>query len=324
MSNLPAQIPPTVDRLQEFNQYYNHTIHPELVRLERQRKRFIRLLLISAVLLAGVVTFEIVIDELLLTLAMMIPIGLYVVYLLYRFRHFRQQFKPQVVNLILDFLDDGPNYGELSYMPEKNIPTGAFVGSKLFDLPTNPQDYSYDGEDYIEGKIGTMNFGMSELRVKKKSQVRNRLNYVFSGVFLVSELTGKHKGAVLLWPREFKQYLTRELKLIDREGGKAVAGMLQVKGFNERFIVRATRESAVRKLLNDEIQKSILEYRNQTDKPIYLSIIGNQVFVAITEHRDLLEPSLWQSNLSYDLVREFFADINASLELVRRLDGFLV
>ncbi|MGB1216626.1 MAG: hypothetical protein ACPG5P_02050, partial [Saprospiraceae bacterium] len=77
-----------MDRQHEFRIYYNHTIQPELVRLEKQRKRLLWLLLISVIVLTGIILLELYVNVFLITLLMMIPLSLYVMFLIYRFRQF--------------------------------------------------------------------------------------------------------------------------------------------------------------------------------------------------------------------------------------------
>ena len=66
--------------------YYNHTIHPELLRMERRRLRLIRLFVLSGLILAGIFLLEFYLDIWVLTLALAIPIGLFLFYLAYRIR----------------------------------------------------------------------------------------------------------------------------------------------------------------------------------------------------------------------------------------------
>ena len=82
---------------------------------------------------------------------------------------------------------------------------------------------SYAGEDHISGKIGELDFEMSELEVKEMSKVRNRLNYVFRGVFLLHAKFAKpRRGAIMILPRAFNQYLTRTMKDFNLKGGKPI------------------------------------------------------------------------------------------------------
>ena len=95
-----------MQRLHEFRLFYNHTIHPELLRLERKRKRLLLLLTLSIIFLVGLTILDIYVDILIVTLFFLIFVGFYIAYIIYRIRDFVISFKPSIVNLILDFIDD--------------------------------------------------------------------------------------------------------------------------------------------------------------------------------------------------------------------------
>jgi len=53
-------------------------------------------------------------------------------WLSYQYQQYRQKFKPHVVGLILDFLDEDPNIGLLHYDARRAIDEHTFRGSRLF------------------------------------------------------------------------------------------------------------------------------------------------------------------------------------------------
>ena len=44
------------------------------------------------------------------------------------------------------------------------------------------------------------------------------------------------------------------------------------------------------------------------------------MFLAVTEPKDLLEPNVFQSNVSFELVREFFEDLQLLLSVLEDMD----
>ena len=305
-----------MQRLDEFRIFYNHTIHPELVRLERRRRRLLRLLFFSALLIIAILVIELYVHILSLTLFLMIPIGFYVMYLLYEVRKFKSTFKPNIVNLILDFIDDGVNYGTLKYSPTDFIPKKTFMASRIFGSNA-PQ---YNGEDYISGKLGELDFELCELNVREFSRVRDRLNYVFRGIFLHSTFTRPLRGSILILPREFQQYLTRTIKEFVRTGGDLVEDDIYDELFDEYFLTYATEDAYLAGLLSADMQRAIAEYRMVSGKQLYISFIGQEIYVGITEPKDILEPYIFQSNISFDLVKDFFEDIAMLLSVVEDFD----
>jgi len=137
-------------------------------------------------------------------------------YLSYRMNQFVKTFKPNVVNLVLDFIDDDLNFDTLRYDGEKFIGKDQFRKSKIF---TSNASF-YKGEDYISGKIGEVPFEMCELKVRELSKVRDRYNYVFRGVFMRATMKRPVRGSILILPAAFKQYLTRTIKSFNRAGGR--------------------------------------------------------------------------------------------------------
>ncbi len=240
----------------------------------------------------------------------MIPISLYISLLLYRIRKFVATFKPRVIDLILDFISKD----DFEYKSNHSLSKQDFLKSKIFatDAPY------YKGEDYIKGKIGEIDFEMCELMVREYSKVRSRLNYVFKGVFLRANFDDKFQGEVYILPSEFSQYLTRSIKGFTKEG--AYQYEFEGEPFNDAFLVFSNKENLVFRLLSPEVRQMLVHYRNKSGKEIYISFLDGKIHIAITEPKDILEPYLFQSNVSFELVREFYEDLQMLLTIVEDFD----
>ena len=305
-----------MQRLDEFRLFYNHTIHPELLRLERRRKRLLLLFLFTFLLLGGIFFLAVYVNIPTVTFFLMIPLGFYLAYLAYRLQRFVATFKPYVVNLILDFIDDDLNFGTLNYDSEKFITKKQFKESRIFASKAS----FYKGEDYISGKIGELDFELCELKVRDFSKVRNRTNYVFRGVFMRATLKRSIRGSIIILPRKFKQYLTRSIKDFTKIGGLEITGF-QNKTFDQLFMIYGTRDASPFMVLNIEMQDAIVRYRKEIGKEIYVSFINNSIHIAVTEPKDILEPYIFSSNVSFELVREFFEDIQLLISVVEEFDA---
>ncbi|MFK7980571.1 MAG: DUF3137 domain-containing protein [Saprospiraceae bacterium] len=307
-----------MQRLHEFRLFYNHTIHPELLRMERKRKRLLLLLFGSIIFLIGVTILDIYVDILVVTLFFLVFIIFYISFILYQIRQFVITFKPNIVNLILDFIDNEINYGKMTYEPKKLIPKSTFLSSLIFATPAP----FYKGEDFIQGSYREMTFELCELNVREYSKVRNKSNYIFKGVFFQGNFNSKAhspKSKIIALPREFSQYQSRTIKELNRIGCR-IAEDIVSRNFRETFIIMASKNANVNHILSNEMQKAILNYKEKTAKEIYVSFIGSQMFIAVTEPKDLLEPHIFQSNVSFELVREFFEDLQLLLSVLEDLD----
>ena len=306
----------TPTKLHEFRLFYNHTIHPELLRMEKKRKRLLRLLFLSLLFTVTILGLSLFLDILTVTLFLLIPAGFYVSYLAYQFKKFKDTFKPNVINLVLDFIDNDVNYGTLKYQENKFIPKNEFLESLIFVTSAD----EYHGEDDIKGKLGELPFEMCELNVREFSKVRTRLNYVFRGVFMHATLNQKVSGKILVLPAAFRQYLSRTIQNFNRLRGKDVREHLEITEFRENFLVYATDDAPFRTLLSSDMQKAIVDYTKRTKKEIYISILGKEIYIAVPENKDLLEPFIFQSNVSFDLIREFYEDIQLMIQIVAEFD----
>lgn len=322
-------------RLEEFRIYYNHTIHPELVRLERKRMRLLSLIAISVIALIALIILEFYISILAITLTLMIPIAFFIAYLVYRVRNFILTFKPHVMELILDFIDDGLNFGTLTYEANRSIPKSDFLLSHLFHTPAN----QYFGEDFISGKVGEMTFEMCELTVQETTPVTTGLIPVFRGVFTKAVFSETLEGVVVVWPRKYRQRMVSSIKYATSLGAENVDSEILNEKFRELFITYAMPDTHVVGMLPETMQEAIIQYIEEFEererkraeefdlpeesiqqRDVFLSIINSNVYVAFSEQKDLLEPNLWSSNLSFELVREFFDDIHFLLRIVEAFD----
>jgi hypothetical protein len=305
-----------IQRLQKFRVFYNTTIYPELQRLERHRRRLIRMFVLSGLFGIGLIVFEVMLGIWVVTLTLSIPVVIYIFYLFRRVSQYRAQFKPRVMKHILDFIEEEPNVQELDYKADGGITKEEFLGSYLFHTPAQ----YYVAEDYIYGKVGEMPFRMCELFVREQSKVRNRLDYVFKGIFLHATFPEKARGEIVIWPRELRQYLTRSIKEFTWVGGENVDHEVLNLDFKEAFITYATPDTHVIGILSEPMQKALVEYRAETGKEIYMSFLGREIYVAITEPKDIFEPYIFRSNVRFELVREFFEDIHMLLGIVQDFD----
>lgn len=283
--------------------------------------RLMRLLLLSGLMLVGVVVLQVYLSIFAITLALFIPVGLWITYLGFRIQVFYKEFKPRVVSLLLDFIDNDVNFSFEGYDPKGFIPPEKFLESRIF---TACDDYF--GEDLIRGQVRETPFEACELRVKEFSEVRSQLDLVFSGIFLVADYQRwDMHGGVLGLPDAYRKYLSRSERAFHLEGGRRVReGILPE--FEVFFDTYATSQVRIKDVISEEFQKAILRFRQHfqevgREKEIYFSIIGDKIYIALRQDRNLLEPSLFINNTSYEVVLEFYEDLKLLLELVMEVDA---
>jgi len=289
--------------------------------MEQRRRRLMRLLLLSGLMLVGVVVLQVYLSIFAVTLALFIPVGLWIAYLAFKVQIFFKEFKPRIVTLLLDFIDNDVNFSFDGYEPKGFIPTDKFLESRIF---TTCDDYF--GEDLIRGQVRETPFEVCELRVKEFSEVRSQLDLVFSGIFLVADYQRwDMHGGVLGLPDAYRKYLSRSERAFHLEGGRRVRDGI-LPEFEVFFDTYATPDVRIKDVISEEFQKAILLFRQRfqeigREKEIYFSIIGDKIYLALRQDRDLLEPSLFANNTSYEVVHEFYEDLSLLLELVMEVDA---
>jgi len=222
---------------------------------------------------------------------------------------------------LLDFIDNDVNFSFDGYEPKGFIPPDKFLESRIF---TTCDDYF--GEDLIRGQVRETPFEVCELRVKEFSEVRSQLDLVFSGIFLVADYQRwDMHGGVLGLPDAYRKYLSRSERAFHLEGGRRVKDGI-LPEFEVFFDTYATPDVRIKDVVSEEFQKAILLFRQRfqevgREKEIYFSIIGDKIYLALRQDRDLLEPSLFANNTSYEVVHEFYEDLCLLLELVMEVDA---
>lgn len=304
----------------DFRLFYNQNIHPELLNLERRRRRLIQLLSLSLFLLLGILALQLYLQILVVNLLLLIPVGLWISHIIFRIQVYYQEYKPRVIGLILDFIDNDINFGRFHYQAKGAIPKERFFESKLF---THADEY--EAEDLITGQIRELPFELCELRVREFSDVRTRLDYVFRGVFLWGDFRRVDmQGGVLLLPDAYRKYLSRSERAFHLIGGRRVRNNL-LPEFETFFDTYATANVRFQDVLSEDLQRAILRFRQQfqeanRQKEIYFSIIQDKIYIALTQDKDLLEPSLFRNTVSFETVQEFYQDINLLLDILREVD----
>lgn len=305
---------------QELRLYYNHTIHPELMRLEVRRHRLIIFVTLSFLLLLLIFIAQLYFRTLFVTLVLLIPMALCVTLAYNELETFRSNFKPKVITLLLEFISrDVSHHLPMKYISNATIETEIFEKSRLFAASS----IDYTGEDYISGDMGEIGFELAELAVKEISPVRNRLDDVFAGVFMHARFSERSvqavTGEILVLPRHQRQYLSRTIKTFTINGGRLTE--LPNKEFGDYFVVYTNDTANVKGFLSANMQSALRTYREKEGSEVYMSVVGDDIFIAVAQDRDLLEPVLWRSNVSFDLISMYYQDLTMLLSILNDINA---
>lgn len=303
-------------RLPEFRLYYNTTVRPELLRLEGLRKRILWGIAGSLLGVLAVTVVFLYYDLGFLILLGVVPVVFFIISLYLRIERFRQSFKPAVVQLILDFINESPNFRELSYDPKRPILRDRFEHSGLF----RPHPDSYRAEDYIRGLVGEMGFEMGEAYVQEISPASNRLQLVFSGLFVHAVFNEPTQGRLAVWPRHKLRRYKRSVDAYISSSGRSADIEIMNAGFRDTFAVYAHPGTKVAGILTPPMQDALLDFTTREQRDLYFAVHDRDLFIGLEHGYDLLEPHFFRSNLSFQLVHRFYTDIMLMLTVIQDFD----
>ncbi len=223
---------------------------------------------------------------------------------------FADGFKPLVVSLLLQFMDS-----ELTYYHKEFISKDTFLRAAIF--PINPEIYS--GEDYIMGKIGELFFELCELEIHQTSTVKGKLEKWFDGIFFHVNFNTSFSGRIVIIPRPEWQNFIPVMKDFTKYGGRELTDT-GYPGFDKDFLVYIDRDINYKEMLSPELIEMIHDYHNNSGKKVYASFYDSHFYMAINEPQDLLDASLWHSNLNFELIASYYQELSMFTKMVADFD----
>lgn len=294
----------------KFRRYYNDHLHGKLMVFELQRRKLLLLMFLGLIIISVATVFVLLLEMFALSIFVLIPWVLLVRYYQYRAKLFEAGFKPIVVSSLLDFMDYNLTYHHKDYVSKDT-----FLRSGIF--PINPD--LYYGEDYIMGKIGEIFFEMSELEVHHPSDLKGKLEKWFEGIFFHANFHTDFKGRIVLIPRPDWQKFIPVMKDFTKFGGFELTDTGHPE-FDKEFLIYVDRHVHYKDILTPELIKVLNEYHLRSGKKVYASFYNSHFYMAINEPQNLLEASLWHSNLNFELIAAYYQELSLFTDIVNDFD----
>ena len=299
-----------MEDLEAFQQFYDADLKPQLLRFEKRRKRLLLSMGLGVLVLIlgsiGIFSFG------LFSLSVFLVIPWFLLFRFFRYRAavFRAGYKPIVMKALLDYMDDN-----LTYYAREYISKDTFERSHIF--PNTIRQYK--GEDYIMGKIGEIFFEMCELEIFHINPIQGRLERWFGGIFFHANFNTAFKGRVVMLPRSRRQDFLATIKYYTRYGGYELTETGD-EVFDDAFLVYLDRDVPYKDILTPELIAAIKQYRFSSGKQVYASFYNSHFYVAIDEPQNLLQASVWHSNLSFERIVAYYTELLLFTQIVRDFD----
>ncbi len=227
-------------------------------------------------------------------------------------------FKQQVIPRIVQFAD--PN---LTYTPDRYIPRSIFMQSGIFRK--KPDEYA--GDDLVSGKIGATRIRFSEIDAVRESYLGSKdgtgknETQIFKGLFIVADFNKKFTGKTVVLTDILERFLGRFGKKglgLDKRWGQQIN--LEDPEFEKLFEVYGDDQITSRYILSTSLMARLTRFRKEARKAIQLSFVDSQMYIAIPYNRNLFEPRLFRSILSFKPMAEYFKVLNLALGVIEDMN----
>ncbi len=314
-----------VKSLREFKAFYESDLMPVLQSFESRRKRILKSVLITLLVVAVLAVAVILsVSELRHNPTGMVVVGVVgvLVVCIVGFlvsRGFVHDFKVAVVGEIVKFVDPS-----LNYAPKNRISEHKFRGSRIFEHRID----RYRGEDYVAGKLGATEIEFSEIHAEYKTVTHDskgrrhtRWHTIFKGLFFVADFNKDFANLTVVLPDTAEKifgFLGKSLQNLNFTRGELVK--LEDPEFEKEFVVYGDDQVEARYILSTSLMQRITEFKRKTKCPIFLSFVNSSVHVAIRTGRNMFEPRMFRTLLKFEVVREYLQDLQLALGIVEDLN----
>jgi len=304
----------------EVTDFYYKTLYPTLKKLEDDRKHLkYRIIIVGGLYTLGFfLIFLAFLDanssDFLVFLAFVYIGGGTFIYKLLT-KDYTGEFKNKIIEPLIHSIDSN-----LSYLSEMHISQEQFNKSELFTkLPDK-----INGNDYVSGEIDGVKIEFSDLHAQirhKNSKGNESWETMFKGLFIVSEFNKNFKGKTVILPdtaqSTFGDLIGNWLQS-NNFGRDELVKMDNIE-FEKEFVVYSTDQIEARYILSHSLMKRLLIFKQKSQYPVYISFIGESIYMAIYYSKDLFEPSVFRSLLNYKIAMEYVKTLHLTITIVEEL-----
>ncbi|TVQ92260.1 MAG: DUF3137 domain-containing protein [Bacteroidetes bacterium] len=318
--------------LQEFKEFFNQVMMPDLEALDKRRKTVVKrslliiLFTLLALLLATVIYLSMDASKqdnnsvfyFILIIAVIIITAIIFGNSWARDKTFYTDFKQQVIEPIVKFVSP-----DLTYEPKNYVGSDSFQRSRIF---LNRVD-RYSGDDMVHGKVDKTQIWFSEIKAEYKTTTtdnkgrrRTRWHTIFKGLFFIADFNKHFQTSTVVLPNRLgKGFLADFFKKMNFSRREKLV-KLEDPGFNKYFVVYGEDQVEARYVLSTSLMHRITEFREKHPNHLYISFVNSFLYIAIAYTKDLFEPSYFKKLTRFSLVQEYFEDIQLAVSIVEELN----
>ena len=309
-------------KISELTEFFYDELHPDLKKLENDRKALSRKLIYIGVALAIVAS---IITALIFTnssshsefdfFPFFIGFALFYWAKKHYSKDYASEFKDKIIHPLIKQIDDSLEYSKSLCVSQTH-----FRNSKLFKKSID----RYNGNDLVKGKIDDVKLKFSDVHAEymsRDSKGRNTWHTIFQGLFLMADFNKDFKGTTSVLP-----------DTAEKTFGKFIGGWLQSKNMNrndlvkmddpafeKQFVVYSSDQIEARYILTHSMMKRLLDFKRRSSVPLYVSFSNKQIYLALEYNKDLFEPTIFSSLLEYSLIKEYVTTLQLATGIIHEL-----
>ncbi len=308
-----------MDEIKNFDDFYRIKIEPilpEFKQADRTIMQWRNAAIVSGVLfvlfIAGYITGYITssITAIAVTSAGVCVISIY--NYVKKDNEYVDKYKSAIIGSVIDYLNH-----DLEYKPDASLPEKEYRQSGLY---RKNYDY-YDGEDLIKGTYKGVSFHCCELHTKYDSGVTNNtIVKIFKGLFFAASVNSSYSGGTYVWIKGREQ-----LGVSIADEAYRLIAFPETKHFytgnrlfDATYAVYTTNSTEASIILNAEMTDRLIQFSNQVQRNVVMSVVMGKCYVAIPVKEDLFEPA---SNLDdKEEIKQYFFSVLLILSIINQLN----
>jgi Protein of unknown function (DUF3137) len=149
-----------------------------------------------------------------------------------------------------------------------------------------------------------------------ESQILNQgpnIESIFKGIFFRAHFNKSVASRVTIVPNSLRSKLP-----VSRDWGKPVK--LEDPMFGKLFTVYSQDQVAARYALSTALIDRLVTFQRKANRPVYLSIVDDRIYVGLKGDREYLEPSLLRPMTHFNPIRDYFETLQLLLGIVDDLN----
>lgn len=290
----------------ELHQLFETELKPELLELERIRKKILfRYVLMALIILLCFALITVFGEQFLISFFIGVITIVFAIVVIFKtwkiHKSYISDFKQNVVRKIIELINP-----EWKYESKNRIHQHDYKRSELFNQSVD----RYKGDDLIKGVIEQTDFEFSELHTEYKTVIHKdgkreeNWHTIFKGLFAHADFNKQIQGKTIVLPDTAEKLFGKWGQNLQKISGRGKLIKLENPEFEKEFVVYGSDQIESRYILTPRIMEAMLHIKNKYKRKVYFSFVGTRVYVAISFSKDLFEPRIFSSGVKFNDVEE--------------------